>query len=70
MTSISGNAYAGVNERAEGIHCKWETYPPDSCIRLFTIERVYGNGTVSRVTGDVEAAKAIKAFIEAELNKA
>jgi hypothetical protein len=38
-----------VSQRAEGVYCRWETYPEHSGItdNTFVVERVNGDGSVS-----------------------
>lgn len=38
------------DKRPEGVYCSWETYPPHSGLKnnIFVIERVAGDGSVSR----------------------
>lgn len=54
-----------MDPRAEGVYCRWESYPANSGQgnNLMTIERVNGDGSVSSVTCTQEESKVIAAFL-------
>jgi hypothetical protein len=58
-------------ERAEGVYCHWESYPPDTpgiednilVIERVVIERVSGDGTVHRFECDRRESDTIREFL-------
>jgi hypothetical protein len=62
----SGENTASPDPRPEGVYCHWETYPPTGSLipnNILVIERVNGDGSVTRFTCAREEAAAITDFL-------
>jgi hypothetical protein len=53
-----------IDERPEGVYCKWEEYPQGlGRLNIFTIERVNGDASVSTFSCTREESAVIHSFL-------
>lgn len=58
-----------MDERAEGVYCSWESYPPNTPgieNNLLLLERVTGNGTVETFTCTRDETQSIMDFLASD----
>lgn len=59
-----------IDPRPEGVYCHWESYPPNTPWikdNILVIERVQGDGSVSRFTCARDESETIRLFLRSDV---